>query len=705
VAIAALFLSTLLAGDPERLLNLDVLRAWIRNGTGALAVGWMLAALGYGRALRQCLFREMPSEDARRGPLALALGVAALLALDSLLARVGMFRAGGTLAMSLAALPLLAGLVLLAPWKSWRNGKSGIPRPWAAWLALPALAALALAAAVPPGLLWSTEFGGYDALSYHLQVPREWLELGAAAPLRHNVYSAQPSFVECATLNLFALAQWSEPRAVAHAAQLLHALLAVSAAWIAGCAAGAAIRAGAEPHDARRAMIAHVVTWCFIMGVPWILVTGSLAYNEMGVLICMAGALLAWQCGRDSHGGALRLGLALGLLLGAAMGSKLTAVGMVVAPMVVWTLCFRRPGALKLAGIAALTSTAVLLPWLVRNAITTEVTGGNPVFPFAPELLGHGWWSVEQSERFARAHSAWGSLSERLAEFWYQGPAFGLVRSPYSGEPWLPQWSVAWWVAGVAFVVLWVRGQRRIASAAGLMLLVQLAFWLLATHMKSRFLIPCVIPMGILVGSAASACASPTHATDSQSAPLRRSPWQTAGMAGALLMLVVWCMQPLNLFFYDPRTRGRLDLANAFGYDGLRGMGGPADVTIEVANPSAQLPFAWAANYAVSPQSVIATEGEAAVFWCANTPMYGTVWDGGPLTQLLRRGADQPMETIRALGATGATHLVVNTAMLDRWQQSGWLDPAVTPGRLQSILSRMKRVRPLVDSGTLFEIP
>ena len=59
------------------------------------------------------------------------------------------------------------------------------------WTAAPAVAVLLVAACSAPGWLWASEFGGYDALSYHLQLPKEWLHLKKITTLDHNVYSHQ----------------------------------------------------------------------------------------------------------------------------------------------------------------------------------------------------------------------------------------------------------------------------------------------------------------------------------------------------------------------------------------------------------------------------------------------------------------------------------------------------------------------------------
>jgi len=51
---------------------------------------------------------------------------------------------------------------------------------------VPTIAIVILAACSAPGWLWATEFGGYDVLSYHLQLPREWYDAGRIVPLDHS---------------------------------------------------------------------------------------------------------------------------------------------------------------------------------------------------------------------------------------------------------------------------------------------------------------------------------------------------------------------------------------------------------------------------------------------------------------------------------------------------------------------------------------
>lgn len=674
---------------------------------GALALLWIGMAAGFGRFVRRLLFPRMSLEDPRRGPLALALGIAVTLALDNALGTWGVLALPGSLwaiwtmvvgnAMAIGGFrPLIGALDVRR-----------MARAPLLWCALPALAALAAASAVQPGLLWSTEFGGYDALSYHLQLPKEWLEQGAIAPLPHNVYSAFPSFMEGAFLHLFALSGGATPaHSGAVAAQMLHALFAVAGAWMVGvlCASATVGVPGDRPADDRERRWARAIAWCMLLGVPWMLVTGSLAYNDLGVLVLLSGAMLAWVAAEATGG--FRLGAAIGLLLGAAAGCKLTAVGMAVMPFAAWAIFWPKGPGVARALFAALPASAaaallVLAPWLWRNSHMT----GSPVFPFVVPWFSatsgpgrDGWWSAEQVARFAAAHGAEhaSGLAARLGELWDAAFREGMGANPsparanLPAEPWLPQWSVAWWVGGGALCALLVRAPRK-AIALAAMLAAQCIFWMQATHMKPRFLLPCLVALGIATALAAAPW-------------IAAATWRHARALAAAL-LVAWCAQPVAMLWMDERTAANLEQWARLGRDADamgQGTAALAEGVIALGDP---VPLAWAANYLLPPNAVLACEGEADVFWCRQTPRYGTVWDGGPLAAALRAHDNNIGGAVRALRDQGVTHLAIGEATLSRWRASGWLDPAVTPERVRSVGARLHPVATLISGGTLYRLP
>ena len=89
------------------------------------------------------------------------------------------------------------------------------------WIIVAPLAAISvIGALVLPGLLWGDEPNGYDVVEYHLQVPREWFELGRIIPLQHNVFSYFPFNTEMHYLAAMHLR--GGPWAGMYVAQLMH---------------------------------------------------------------------------------------------------------------------------------------------------------------------------------------------------------------------------------------------------------------------------------------------------------------------------------------------------------------------------------------------------------------------------------------------------------------------------------------------------
>ena len=665
----------------------------------AVALAWFLSAFGLGRAVRFLLFPWVPRDHPAHAGLTLGLGIAALLWIDVVLGSLGAFGARGGVRQVLAWGVLVPGILMLgstrgtfaAQWSGLRS-LAAVP---AAWCALPALAVLAYAVSLPPGIAWATEFGGYDALSYHLELPREWLELGRIATLPHCVYSAFPNFVEAAFLHCMSLLGQAAPHGLAMAPQVLHALMGVAAAVAVGGVA--AMLAGPEPARARWAQGAGFVA---LLGVPWVIVTGSLAYDEMAVLLMAATAMLAWGTRRDPHAGeehALTAapGIAVGTALGAAIGAKLTAIGMVALPFAAWAIVGTPAGGRRTlargAAAAAAAATVVLLPWLVRN----WADAGSPIFPFGG--VGGGW-TAEQFARFAAGHAAppGTGIGARVAALWDHGFREGLGAAP-DADPWLPQWGFAF-LAGLAALATMAARAPRAALALVAMLAAQAAFWMFATHLKSRFLLPCAVPLCAAMGAVLAPVVGPAASTG----PRR------AATAVAAMLLAAWSLQPAWVLSLDPRMNDPRGVpANLPAIGGAIGDVGPGTATDAqaMAAEAAPLPLAWFANWMLPAGSRLGCEGEADVFWCVDAPAWGTTWDGGPLARALRAHPDDPDAAVAALRAEGLTHLVIGDASLARWARAGWLDPALTPERVRAVTSRLRPVARMTSGGTAYEIP
>ena len=433
---------------------------------------------------------------------------------------LGLGLAGLLCQISSAALPA-AGLGLGGLWAyrardAWTarpatyraDPMSGSPAWNWLWLAAaPLLAAALVAAFVPPGLLWKPEEPhGYDAVEYHLQVPREWHDAGRIGPTPHNAFGYFPFAVEMHYLLAMHLrgGAW----AGMYLAQLMHvAMVALSAVAAWGVASQLA-------RDRRFAVVASVAG----ATVPWLAQLAPLAFNEGGLLLygtLTIGWTLIVVRGVGSTPSSLRF-LLPGLLAGFACGVKLTAVPLLLlaVPAVALLALLRRSPRLAVLGplVFGLAGTAAFSPWLIRNVAWT----GNPVFPEGTALFGKAHFSDEQVDRWKRAHrpqpaqagpgARVAALGDQVVRSWQ----FGYVLLPLAGLALVTSVAVRRGSGGVedgdggdddggsgdGGPTPSVAGGPVPWMLAGL-LLIQLAFWLGFTHLQGRFFL-LAVPVAVM---------------------------------------------------------------------------------------------------------------------------------------------------------------------------------------------------------------
>jgi hypothetical protein len=632
--------------------------AWVLLTSAPLALMWLLSAYGWGWPLRRWLVGDIPD-----GPAAqMGLGVAALLALDAGLGALGVLQCGGAIG---AWVLLLAGPALAITQAARRRPRLPIP-PWPVWAAAPAMATLVLAACSAPGWLWASEFGGYDALSYHLQLPKEWQALGSIVPLDHNVYSYLPGYVEAAYYHMAVLL--GNGVESVYASQLLHAGLTVVTAAIVGRLAW---RVGGRPVGA--------AAFAIVLGTPWVVVVGSLGYNEMAVALLLAtGVLILHQAPPDTA----RRGAAIGVLAAAACGAKLTAIGFVAIPLALLVLAAVPPRRWPAAvGGAAAGGAIVLLPYLLRNWLAS----GNPVFPFATGLLGLGHWTAEQAETWTAGHLSDLGPGGRLSEAWRQVFRYGLGPAPDPREPWHPQWSLLPWVALCGLAIgLGARSLRPISWRLGMVLVVQTLFWIAFTHIKSRFMVPAVVPAAL-----AAAIGIGTFKLRMQRPVLT---WFTVAF------MLTWCALPLSIL-----TRERLKAPAAMiGWVDVLTGDGLTDRDREALGetfPAVDL------NYGLGRRARTLLVGEATPLYYRADTVYQTTWDRGPLSEVMRE-SDDAAGWMPALRARGFTHMLVNPQMLQVWAREGWNDPLITVERVIGAAERFADLEREFPGGLrLYRLP
>jgi 4-amino-4-deoxy-L-arabinose transferase-like glycosyltransferase len=607
---------------------------WVLFTSAPLALCWLVAAFGYGWPLRRWLLDEGPDWAA----IDMGLGVAFMLIVDAGLGALGILQQSGGFGAWVVVL-IGFGLVIA---QLRRVLRPSAMVPWPAWAAAPAIAVLLLAVCSAPGWLWATEFGGYDALSYHLQLPKEWLALDRIAPLDHNVYSYLPGYVEAAYYHLAVLN--GDAIASVYACQLLHAGFTLLTAALVGRIAW---RLGGRMVGAAAAAI--------VLGTPWTVVAGSLGYNDMVVAFLLATGLLVIQIAPPDS---LRRGAALGMLAAAACGAKLTAIGFVAVPLGLLMLAAVPPKRWLAPAVGAVIAAVIcLLPYLVRN----WVYSGNPVFPFATGLLGLGHWTQQQAEIWTSGHLPDLGLAGRLGEAWNQLARFGIGPNPDPAVPWRPQWSLLPWLAagglaaGLATPALRSRSWR-----LAMVLAVQLVFWLALTHIKSRFMLPAVVPAALALAIGLEAIAA------------RARPPVFAGVLAAVTL--AWCCLPVVILLGE---RNRMPAAMVGWGDVLTGNGLTDSERPALADA---FPVVYV-NHILAPETRTLLVGEATPLYYRGHVAYQTTWDRGPLSEVLRH-SDDPRQWMVGLREQGFTHLMVNPEMLELWENEGWNDPLLTAPRV-----------------------
>lgn len=316
------------------------------SGAPAVAAGWagaaatLVLAVLLGRLAGIVLRRDRWSVPEWAGAGFIILG-----GLGLGLASVGLARAEN-LRLGAAALGLVGLAGLLAGRQ--RLLKPGRPeiRPRLG------LIAAGLAFGVPLGAVAAAPPFEWDALVYHLTVPRVMLETGRYPDLPGAPHFYFPKLAETVYGWAMALGGERAPR-----------VLALAVAGLVCWAAGRLAAKVGAPVALVFGLLAAVPSALEL--VPW-------AYTDywLGLWLVLAvGALMAGD----------RVGF--GLWLGAALATKLTAVGFVLILVLLYLPA--GPWALPIAGLVA-------FPWYLDTWVRT----GNPVYPF---VFGGVGWSPERA--------------------------------------------------------------------------------------------------------------------------------------------------------------------------------------------------------------------------------------------------------------------------------------------------------------------
>ncbi|MEZ6165404.1 MAG: hypothetical protein R3B67_13325 [Phycisphaerales bacterium] len=605
-------------------------------GSGWQPLVYLLGSMGIGR-----LIRPMFAENQARWAIELGAGLTLTLSITHLLGVLGLLSTISAWGVTGLGLGLLAMDLRRA--QADRLGAVRID-PLTAVIACGVSLALVMACN-PPGLLWASEYGGFDALSYHLQLPREWIEQGRIWPSEHNVYSFLPGYIEGAYAHLALLSgggMLDRHASGAMSAQLLSAMMLVAGAFAIGELSRAFMTRVLPDRDDRTAgRLAMLLTLC----TPWMVVVGTIAYNEAAVVLLGACALLVAM----QPIAPLNRGVLCGLIVAGACGCKPTAlfllapsVGIVLlacSPMKRWphaTMACVIVGALTIA------------PWLIRN----ELAAGNPVFPQLAGVFGAGHWSEAQHEIYSAAHQFGGSIVDRLRLLMLPDPGGFDHVSRFRGIT-NAQWGLLPLLAIIGLISLLItRTTRCVGLIALLTLMVPLVAWLLLTHIQSRFLIP-LVPLLCVLGSVGVARVASEIA--------RRS------VARVLAVLLGLQAAGFAMLQNDGNPFTLIDLGTGFSL---------GEYEFE------SLPWVPILNRITADDDTIYLLGDATPFFITRDVRYNTVYDRWLIENAIAQHPNEPERWTQTLRDEGIDVVVVSLSEIDRYARSGWLPPAIDPKKL-----------------------
>jgi hypothetical protein len=400
----------------------------------------------------------------------------------------------------------LVGLgALLGLWLLYRSTaetdiglKGYIPSlPDGAWKLIPfILTVAALMAAV--SILAPVDANEWDALAYHLAVPKLWISVGQIQFIPTIHHSNFPFLVD--NLYIWGL-QWGGDSG-ARAFELAFYLLGMVAIF-------GFTRQRYGPRAAWWATLAFAT-------VPAVLWEAGTAYIDLahglyaGFGVLFAGQVIAESREPATAENQSSLWLAA-LMLAFSAASKYTGLQTIFAVALVlvgWGLLTKQPArGLKQGLILGIVGLAVASPWLIRNIVNV----GNPVYPFFYNQLGGRNWDARRSAIYTVEQKSFGvartdgkldpaGIGHALLGLAYQpGRYVNPAQTLGLGSP---LGSIGFVV--VATLMLWLLSgwAKAFEKSVIATLLISALMWFVLSQ-QSRYIITWTVPLAVLAGGAA----------------------------------------------------------------------------------------------------------------------------------------------------------------------------------------------------------
>lgn len=368
----------------------------------------------------------------------------------------------------------------------------------------------------------------YDSLSYHLGLPRVWIDAGRLVDIPEQI---QSYYYLGAEMN-FTLAMLFAGPIAAKLLSFVYFALAVAAVYV----------VGRQLFSARAAAVGAAL-FATTPAIAW---QGTTTYVDVVVtLYVLLGAMAALRAGRSES---TRLAIVAGTLLGLAIVTKVTGA-LTVAPIAVIAAGRALRGdptrERGIAGLIAFTVAAAIIvaPWPLLRYLQT----GNPAFPLFNALFRSPLWP---------AMDVLSAPSFALDRFGVGKDPAGLLGTPFALSYMAELFDNGAFGAGFGVALLLLplalihRGRSVEVRYLTFISLASLAVWAVSVP-YARYVMPVFASLSVLAG---------VGLTDLASSADRL----TARIAAAIPSVLMVASFPLILFLY-PLASGRIPYGVAFG--------------------------------------------------------------------------------------------------------------------------------------------
>jgi len=524
-----------------------------------------------------------------------------------------------------ASLGIGIGSILLNAWRRRRPDGKERPRPHD--IPLPqehpgilqgAALVLILLAVIMNILATAAPATFFDALVYHLALPKLYLLHGRIMPTPMNLYSGSPFGIEM----LYGLA-------LAVGDENLACLLYCSFGILTALAIWALLRRYASSAAGVLAALLFYLS-------PVTLYAGWWCGSDLGGAFYLMLALMVVAAklpGQDDR--ALASPIAAGILLGSAAAVKYTIAPMLAVFALVYFWLRRRvdrAGAFEETACMIVVALAMFAPWLIKNIAFY----GNPCYPFLHQLLG---WAAPGDWR--------GFLADAHAQDWAQTFGSAAGWRSFLMHPWFISMSdsdIEDWL-GLSFLMFipWAlrlrwgvlkedAGVPAASTAIGLLSLAGYLVWALSSGLV-RFMLPTLPFISCLAALAIARKPVPAW--------LRRAGWTAAIFSSTLNLQMTFQMGSAHASALWPLLLGHASRSDYLKAEHM-GYGAPYYAAMEYINQ--HLP----------PDAKVLFLGDSRGYYCERDFIAPTVFDRHPFWDAAKdaRSAEELLDQVKRLGIT-----------------------------------------------------